>query len=53
LTRSNLYPQAIYFYAQAFEKAAKSAVALYLIGYENKSESQASEELKNITAMDY
>jgi hypothetical protein len=47
LTKDGSYPQAIYFYAQAFEKAAKSAIALYLISYEKKSESQTSRELKN------
>ena len=47
LTNNSLYPQAIYFYAQAFEKAAKSAAALYFISYENMSEPKVSEELKN------
>jgi hypothetical protein len=48
LTKNSLYPQAIYFYAQAFEKAAKSAVALYLTSYENESKSQVSGKLKNV-----
>jgi hypothetical protein len=47
LTTNSLYPQAIYFYAQAFEKAAKSAVALYLARHENMSESKVSQELKD------
>jgi hypothetical protein len=47
LTKNSLYPQAIYFYEQAFEKAAKSAVALYLDRHENMSESKVSQELKD------
>ena len=35
LANNSLYPQAVYFYAQAFEKAAKSVVALYLIKFKN------------------
>jgi HEPN domain-containing protein len=45
LTKNGSYPQAIYFYAQAFEKATKSVVALYLIKHKGRSESKASEEL--------
>ncbi len=48
LTKNSRYPQAIYFYAQAFEKATKSAAALYFISYEKKSESETSDKLKNI-----
>jgi HEPN domain-containing protein len=33
LTNNSFYPQAVYFYEQAFEKAAKSIVALYLIKF--------------------
>jgi hypothetical protein len=47
LTNNSHYLQAIYFYAQAFEKAAKSAVALHLTSYEKMSESRVYEELKN------
>jgi hypothetical protein len=43
LTNNSLYPQAVYFYAQAFEKAAKSVVALYLIIYKKLPESEVSE----------
>jgi hypothetical protein len=46
LSKKGPYPQAIYFYSQAFEKAVKSAVALYLTSHENKDEAQTSEELK-------
>jgi hypothetical protein len=46
LTKNNHYPQAIYFYSQAFEKAAKAAVAFYLTSYEKMSELQTSTELK-------
>jgi hypothetical protein len=42
LTNNRLYPQAIYFYAQAFEKAAKSVVALYLIKFKKFPESKVS-----------
>ena len=61
LTNDSLYPQAVYFYAQAFEKAAKSVVALYLIKFkefpeskvsgskpEEWSESKVSEKLRDI-----
>jgi HEPN domain-containing protein len=46
LTKNSRYPQAIYFYAQACEKAAKSIVALHRIGYEKKSEEEVLIELK-------
>jgi hypothetical protein len=45
LAKNGLYPQAIYFYEQVFEKAVKSVVALYLIKHKDKSASDASEEL--------
>lgn len=48
LAKNNLYPQAIYFYSQACEKAAKSVVALYQVRYEEKSEDEVSFELKKI-----
>lgn len=48
LAKNNLYPQAIYFYSQACEKAAKSVVALYQISYEEKSEDEVSNGLKKI-----
>ncbi|MGB7956035.1 MAG: hypothetical protein WCF23_18840 [Candidatus Nitrosopolaris sp.] len=46
LAQNELYPQAIYFYAQTFEKATKSVIALYWISYENKSESDTEKELR-------
>lgn len=61
LVKNGCYPQAIYFYAQAFEKATKSVVALHLIKYkkfpeskvsgskpEEWSESKVSEKLRDI-----
>ena len=48
LTKNGRYPQAIYLYSQAFEKATKSSAALYLVSYEKKSESEASDKLKYI-----
>src|SRR5918995_2421957 len=42
LTNNSLHPQAIHFYAQAFEKASKSVVALYLIKYKKFPESKVS-----------
>jgi hypothetical protein len=48
LAKNNLYPQAIYFYSQACEKAAKSVVALYLISYEKKQEDDVSIRLKRV-----
>jgi HEPN domain-containing protein len=46
LAENGFYPQAIYLYAQTFEKATKAVVALYLISYENKSESDTEVELR-------
>jgi hypothetical protein len=61
LTNNSLYPQAVYFYAQAFEKTTKSVVALYLFKFkkfpeskvsgskpEEWSESKVSEKLRDI-----
>ena len=48
LAKNNLYPQAIYFYSQACEKAAKSVVALYQISYEKKPEDKVSFTLKRV-----
>jgi HEPN domain len=42
LTKNSSYPQAIYFYAQAFEKASKSVIALYII--KNKKLPEQSEQ---------
>ena len=42
-----MYAQAIYFYAQAFEKSTKSIIALYFINYESQNESDAAKKLKN------
>jgi hypothetical protein len=48
LAKNNLYPQAIYFYSQACEKAAKSVVALYQIRYEEMPENEVFIGLKKI-----
>jgi hypothetical protein len=47
LTQNNHYPQAIYFYQQAFEKATKSVVALYLLKHKKKTEPEVSKELSS------
>jgi hypothetical protein len=49
LAKNNLYPQAIYFYAQSCEKASKSVVAFFYIHYEKKSEEKVLVILKNLS----
>jgi HEPN domain-containing protein len=47
LAKNSLYPQAIYFYSQACEKAAKSVIAVYLIQYEKKTDEEVLKILKS------
>lgn len=46
LTQNQSYPQAIYLYAQTFEKATKAVVALYLMSYKIKSEFETEKVLR-------
>jgi HEPN domain-containing protein len=47
LAKNGLYPQAIYFYSQACEKAAKSVIAIYLIHHEKKTNEEVLKILKS------
>jgi hypothetical protein len=47
LAKNTIYPQAIYFYAQACEKAAKSVIAFHSISYEKTPEEEVLIKLKN------
>jgi ABC-type phosphate/phosphonate transport system substrate-binding protein len=48
LAQNQFYPQAIYLYAQTFEKATKAVIAHYLMNYKKRSESETEKELRSI-----